>query len=272
MTRTEKRKEVFGMETALNRSKFSWAEYFSDKKTGGHRYSTEEFLFKEAKEKLFHLNGGKSLLDFGCGAGELLIYYVPNYERVVGADFSNSMLFEAEKKMWQQNHKNVDLILADDETIWDKLNLSFDRITATEVIQYMTPEQIDAFIQHASDYLNEEGKIVLFDIIDPRLYSLWKVGWFSQNFRFWKTLPRVGMGCFKQISAILKNRPGDIIGDAHSPYLIEKIANKHGFKMEYVKSMYYEYRYHTILSKDIMRPFRICEASVEGSRPSYFTT
>lgn len=260
------------METALNRSKFSWAEYFSDKKTGGHRYSTEEFLFKEAKEKLFHLNGGKSLLDFGCGAGELLIYYVPNYERVVGADFSNSMLFEAEKKMWQQNYKNVDLILADDETIWDKLNLSFDRITATEVIQYMTPEQIDAFIQHASNYLNEEGKIVLFDIIDPRLYSLWKVGWFSQNFRFWKTLPRVGMGYFKQISAILKNRPRDIIGDSHSPYLIEKIANKHGFKTEHVKSMYYEYRYHTILSKDIMRPLRICEALAEGLRSSYFTT
>lgn len=237
------------METALSKSKFSWADYFSDKKRGGHRYSTEEFLYKEAKEKLFHLSGGKSLLDFGCGAGELLIYYVPNYEKVVGVDFSSSMLFEAEKKIWQQNYKNVDLILADDRTIWDRLNSSFDRITATAVVQYLTPEQIDAFIRNASNHLNEGGKIAFFDIIDPRLYSLWKMGWFSQNFRLWKNLPKAGFGCFRQLSAILKNRPRDIIGNTHSPYLIEKIARDNGFAMEYVKSMYYEYRYHAILSK-----------------------
>ncbi|MGB9939131.1 class I SAM-dependent methyltransferase [Methanosarcina sp.] len=240
------------METAFNqfnKSNFSWAEYFSDKKKGGHRYSTEEFLYKEAKEKLFHLSGGKSLLDFGCGAGELLIYYVPNYERVVGVDFSSSMLFEAEKKVWEQNYKNVDLILADDRTIWNRLNLSFDRITAAAVVQYLTPEQIDAFVRDASDYLNEGGKIVFFDIIDPRIYSLWKIGWFSQNFKFRNTLTKAGFGCFRQLSAVLKNRPKDIIGDAHNPYLIEKIARNNGFTMEYINSMYYEYRYHAILSK-----------------------
>ncbi|HET8686402.1 MAG TPA: methyltransferase domain-containing protein [Methanosarcina sp.] len=237
------------METPFSKSEFSWAEYFSDKKKGGHRYSTEEFLYKEAKEKLFHLSGGRSLLDFGCGAGELLIYYVPNYERVVGVDFSSSMLFEAEKKIWEQNYENVDLILADDKTIWNRLNSPFDRITAASVVQYLTPEQIDAFIHNASDFLNEGGKIVLFDIIDPRLYSLWKIGWFSQNFKFWKTLPKAGFGCFRLLAAILKNRPGDIIGDTHSPYLIEKIARNNGFTMEYIKSMYYEYRYHAILSK-----------------------
>lgn len=240
------------METALNKcnkSEFSWAEYSLDKKKGGHMHSTEEFIYKEAKEKLFHLNGGKSLLDFGCGAGELLIHYVPNYERVVGVDFSSSMLFEAEKKIWEQNYKNVDLILADDKTIWNRLNSSFDRITAAAIVQYLTPEQIDAFILNASDYLNEGGKIVFFDIIDPRIYSLWKTGWFSQNFKFWKTLPKAGFGCFRQLSAILLSRPGDIIGDTHSPYLIEKIARNNGFTMEHIKSMYCEYRYHAILLK-----------------------
>jgi hypothetical protein len=44
------RKGVTGMEISFSRSKFSWAEYFSDKKKGGHRYSTDEFLYKEAKE------------------------------------------------------------------------------------------------------------------------------------------------------------------------------------------------------------------------------
>jgi cyclopropane fatty-acyl-phospholipid synthase-like methyltransferase len=116
------------MEATFNRSKrsfkkpeFSWEEYFSDKKREGHRYSTEEFLVKEAREKLFHLDGGKTLLDFGCGAGELLIYYLPNYETVIGADFSSSMLAEAEKKIGSKGYTNVDLILADDTTGMGKI-------------------------------------------------------------------------------------------------------------------------------------------------------
>ncbi|AKB77569.1 hypothetical protein MSHOH_1086 [Methanosarcina horonobensis HB-1 = JCM 15518] len=237
------------MGSVLKRSEFSWEEYFSDKKKGGHRFSTEEFLTKEANEKLFHLNGGKTLLDFGCGAGELLIHYVPKYEKVIGSDFSRSMLFEAEKKILEQKYGNVDLILADDKTIWDELNLKFDRITATEVVQYFTPEQLEDFIHNASEYLNKDGKIVLFDIIDPKLYYLWKIGWFSHNFMSWNIFVRAYVGCVRRILAFLRNQPGDIIGNSHSPHLVGKIAHRNGFQMECVKSMYYEYRYHAILSK-----------------------
>lgn len=237
------------MGSVLKRADFSWKDYFSDKKKGGHRFSTEEFLTKEANEKLFHLSGGKTLLDFGCGAGELLIYYVPKYEKIVGADFSRSMLSEAEKKVMEQKFGNVELILADDITIWNELNLKFDRITATEVVQYFTPEQLDNFISNASGHLNEGGKIVFFDIIDPKLYYLWKIGWFSQNFISWKIFVRAYAGCLRRILSFLKNQPGDIIGYSHSPYLIKKIALRNGFQMEYVSSMYYEYRYHAILSK-----------------------
>jgi cyclopropane fatty-acyl-phospholipid synthase-like methyltransferase len=235
------------METLLRGEKYTWQDYFSDK-MDSYKLSTWEFFRKEAKEKLFHLNGGRSLLDFGCGAGELLIHYAPNYEKVVGADFSSSMLFEAERKVWQEHCKNVSLILADDITIWDKLNLSFDRIAATSVIQYMTPEQIDSFVENASGYLNDDGKIAFFDIIDPRLYFLWKTGWFSGNFKFWKSLSKINLQAFIQTSTSKKYSTG-AVESSYNPHLIEKITNKHGFKMEYIRSMYSEYRYHAILSR-----------------------
>nr|WP_048158813.1 methyltransferase domain-containing protein [Methanosarcina sp. WWM596] len=240
---------MISMETVFKKSKFSWEDYFSDKTKDEHRFSTEESLAKEAKEKLFHLNGRKTLLDFGCGAGDLLIYYAPYYEKIVGVDFSSSMLFEAEKKVRHHKYKNVDLILADNRTVWEKLDTKFDQITVAGVVQYLTPEQVDDFILNASAYLNEDGKISFFDIIDPKLYSLWKIGWFSQNFIHRDIFLRACTSCLKKISAFLENRPADTIGNSYSPQIIEKIARKNGFQMEYAKSMYYEYRYHAILSK-----------------------
>ncbi|MHC1756844.1 MAG: class I SAM-dependent methyltransferase [Methanosarcina sp.] len=232
----------------MSKPKNVWEEFFADKKSGGHRSSAEQFLSKEAKEKLFHLDGGKTLLDFGCGAGELLVYYAPEYEKLVGVDFSASMLDEASKRIRERKYENVDLILADDKTVWENLDSSFDRITAAGVIQYLTDEDVDKFIANASRHLNKGGKIVLFDLLDPRLYPLWKIGFFSRNFGCWKLFRKVGFEVLTIISASLKNRPKDILGYTHKPCTIEGIANKHGFEMEYVQSMYYEYKYHAIIS------------------------
>ncbi|MCC4769150.1 methyltransferase domain-containing protein [Methanosarcina sp. DH2] len=232
----------------MSKPKNVWEEFFANRRSGGHRSSAEQFLFKEAKEKLFHLDGGKTLLDFGCGAGELLVYYAPEYEKLVGVDFSASMLDEASKKIRERNHGNIDLILADDKTVWEKLDSSFDRITAAGVIQYLTDEEIDKFIANASRHLNKGGKIVFFDVLDPRLYPLWKIGLFSRDAGCWKIFRKIGFEVLTIISAILKNRPKDILGYTHKPCTIESIANKHGFDMEYVQSMYYEYKYHAIIS------------------------
>lgn len=232
----------------MSKSKNTWEEFFANKKHGGHRYSTEEFLCKEAREKLFHLNRGKTLLDFGCGAGELLVYYAPEYEKLVGADFSASMLEEADKRIRERKYENINLILADDKTVWEKLDSSFDRITAAGVIQYLTDEEVDNFISNASKHLNKGGKIVLFDILNPHLYPLWKIGLFSRDVGCWKIFRKIGFEARTIISAKLKNRPKDILGYTHNPYTIEKIANKHGFKIEFVQSMYYEYKYHAIIS------------------------
>ncbi|HWQ48650.1 MAG TPA: methyltransferase domain-containing protein [Methanosarcina sp.] len=237
-------------EKNLSKKKDFWIEFFASRRDGGHRSSAEEFLSMEAKEKLFHLDGGRTLLDFGCGAGELLVYYAPKYERMVGVDFSASMLDEASAKIRERKCENISLIQADDKTVWDKLECSFDRITAAGVIQYLTLQEIDNFIFNASNFLNKDGKIVLFDILDPRLYPLWKIGLFSQDANLWKILHKIGFEFKVMLSASLSNRPRDILGFAHNPNTIKKIAAKHDFETIFVKSMYYEYKYHAIMSQN----------------------
>ena len=235
------------MEKTYTKPKNIYEDFFKDKTHGGHRYSSEEFLAMEAREKLFHLDGGKTLLDFGCGSAELLTYYAPEYEQLVGVDFSPSMLGEASKRIRGKKYNNIDLILADHETLWENLGSTFDRITAAGVIQYLSLQETDAFIANASRHLNKEGKIVLFDILDPRLYPLWKLGIFAPNAGIKKALYRVGCDFRDSISATLRNRPRNIYGFSHNPYKMQKIAHKHGFEMRYVQSMYYEYKYHAIM-------------------------
>ena len=234
-------------EKKLFKKKDFWIEFFAGRRDGGHRSSAEEFLSMEAEEKLFHLKGGKTLLDFGCGAGELLTYYAPEYEQLVGVDFSASMLDEASKRIRERKCGNISLIQADDKTVWDKLESSFDRITAAGVLQYLTLQEIDSFIFNALSYLNKGGKIMLFDILDPRLYPLWKIGLFSQDADIWKILRKISFEFKVMLSASLNNRQKDILGFAHNPNIVKKIANKYGFEITFVQSMYYEYKYHAII-------------------------
>lgn len=242
------RGRMFGeSEKNVSKLKDFWVEFFADRRDGGHRFSDEEFISMEAREKLFHLGGGKTLLDFGCGAGELLVYYAPEYEQLVGVDFSASMLDEASKKIRERKYGNILLIQADDKTVWDKLEYSFDRITAAGVVQYLTLQEIDSFIFNASNYLNKGGKIVLFDILDPRLYPLWKIGLFSQDANFLSILRKIAFEFKVILSASLNSHPRDILGFSHNPSAIKKIADKYNFETTFVKSMYYEYKYHAII-------------------------
>ena len=189
----------------------------------------------------------KHFLTLGAVQRELLVHYAPEYERLIGVDFSASMLDEASKRIRERKCENISLILADDKTVWDKLEFSFDRITAAGVLQFLTYQEIDEFIFNASKYLNKDGKIVIFDIQDSRLYPLWKIGLFSKDPKPVNILRKVGFELKTMVSASLKNRPRDILGYTHTPYKIEKIVNKHGFEMICVQSMYYEYKFHAII-------------------------
>ncbi len=163
-------------------------DYWSDKTSGMHRFSSDEFLQKEAKEKLFHLSGGKSLLDFGCGSAELLEYYALQYSTCIEVDRSASMIGTAKKRLeFHHLEKKVRLVYQDDEHIWEYIDhafgkgYKFERISVGQVIQYFTPRQTEDFICYASKYLAENGKICLFDIIHDKLYPLWRAGLFSYS-------------------------------------------------------------------------------------------
>ncbi len=229
--------------------RFSWSDYWAERNHGGHRSQTEAFLRKEAAEKLFHLGSGEALLDFGCGSADLLVYYAERFARVVGVDFSASMLDAARVRIAQFGRTNIELVRADDRTVWDAVEGSFDRITAGQVIQYFDEEQIDRFLVQAERRLRSDGELLFFDVIDPRIHALHELGLFG---------PPQGLGLVRRAAELvatkavrrLRRIPPSLLGRAHYPERIRALAARHGFAMELVWSMYYEYRYHAVLRRE----------------------
>lgn len=242
-----------------------WMQYWSNQSDPHHRFQTEEFYEKKAKEQLFHLNGGESLLDFGCGSASILAYIANEYKIVVGSDFSQSMLLEAENRMKSFRINNVSFILANETTIWNNIFLKFDRITATGVVQYLNLDQLKNFIINSSKFIKDDGMIILFDILDPHLYWLWKYGItrgklsmllnhvhiktlkLSENSSFF-FLKAEMLSISDQLKRMITREP-DPMGYAYHPSIIKDLAYENGLEFEYICSMYYEYRYHAILKK-----------------------
>jgi cyclopropane-fatty-acyl-phospholipid synthase len=226
-----------------------WSQYWSKKERPGHRQDTEAFYERLAREQSFHLYGGHSLLDFGCGSADVLLYHARTFPRVVGVDFSDKMLAKGRKRLNCHGMDHVDLLHADDKTVWNLLHEKFDRITASGVIQYFDIDQIGAFLKGATDHLNAGGKIIFFDIVDPWIFPLFEIGLVGpekKNLRrALKNLLRINIA---KLSRKLKGLPATEMGTTHDPKRIMKMAQRLGLTPEYVSSMHYEYRYHLIFT------------------------
>jgi len=158
-----------------------WKELWSGRTDTDARLPS--IIEKEVRERLLLLDGGESLLDFGCGTGEILIHIAPHYPRVIGADISLSMLEQARLKFQQGACQDIRLLCADEQSLWTKIDESFDRITSTQVVQHMDPEQVDHFITQAADHLNTGGRIVLFDMVHPHYLTFHKLGLLFPEYR-----------------------------------------------------------------------------------------
>jgi cyclopropane fatty-acyl-phospholipid synthase-like methyltransferase len=229
-----------------------WVDFWAQKTDGLHRHKTEEFFRKQADEVLHHLNGGDSLLDFGCGSAELLVYYAERFHTVTGVDFSSSMLEMATQRMKDFGLDNVKLLQGDEATVWPQLDTKFDRIIACGVVQYMTLSQIDALIRESANRLNEGGRIILFTFIEPALLFMRKIDAINSRRSIagiiGKAVQHIGFSGWRKLRGFFTGDPVYEIGYSCTPRAIEAIAGKYGLEMECVWSIYYEYRYHAILT------------------------
>ena len=168
------------------------------------------------------------------------MYYAAAFARVVGADFSPRMLAEAARRV-ADRALAIELVEADDATVWERVTGTFDRITAGQVVQYLEPVQLERFLDRARGRLASGGRVILFDVIDPRIYALSELGLFERQ----PALARARR--FLEVAFARMRRSPHEIGHRYAGYELARIAERAGFRCETVWSMYYEYRYHAVL-------------------------
>jgi SAM-dependent methyltransferase len=231
-----------------------WRAYWSVRSSAEHRDASEEFFAKHAEEKLLHLQPGSrrgALLDVGCGAADLLVHYAPHYQRAIGVDFSPAMVAKARERVASHSGaRHAEILEADDATVWARAAGSFDCITAGGVVQYWDPGQLDRFVARAVERLTPNGRIVLFEIIDPRLYPLHALGLFRlEPTRLSALALRAAGFAWSTARRLLAGETALPLGYGYTPDKLHDLAERHGLSLQLAWSMYYEYRYHAILRR-----------------------
>ncbi len=98
---------------------------------------------------------GKSILDLGCGDGNMSAYFMENgAKRVYGIDISENMINEANKLYADENRK-FDVMKMEDIS---KINEKFDVVYSSLAFHYI--EDFDKLLADIHNLLNENGVLI----------------------------------------------------------------------------------------------------------------
>lgn len=227
----------------------AWRSYWSEKRNSEHR-SKPGFYERTALEKRVFLGSGGRLLDFACGAAELLVHYAPSFDEVIGADFSATMLDAARLRLKAGGAQNVELLLTDDVAVWHAVRGLFDCISVGAAVQYFSPVQLHAFTTTALGRLRPHGRIVYFDIVDPHLYWMWALGFFEQEKPRASSVVRRAVATVRETLRRRCDGRGPLtVGYGYRPWEICRLAARLGMTADISWSSSYEYRFHAVLER-----------------------
>jgi ubiquinone/menaquinone biosynthesis C-methylase UbiE len=119
-------------------------------------FSDVNNIFKAINKDLVSDFKPKTILDFGCGTGRLVIPFSERAEKVVGIDISTDIISVAKKNCDKQNIKNVEFFLSDD-CLSNISNQKFDLINSYIVLQHINVKRGEKLIKEMIKLLNPKG-------------------------------------------------------------------------------------------------------------------
>ena len=229
--------------------------FWKNQSSSLNRANSEESYEKIAQE-LYHIISGYTaqhgIVDFGCGAGELLLPLSTKFNsNIVAVDYSNEMLKAAQEKC---KGKKIEFICKDAMDFAQTNSLQNELwMSCGGVNQYSDAAQLNQFILSFIDHPHAKH-LLLFDTIDPIEYMLF----FSGIISSYRNIPKshriknyarllIGL-CRYMFSNLVMALPTGMGYAVHKKFWWQADYIKH-LDIEIVSSMYFEYRYHVLIKK-----------------------
>ncbi len=212
-----------------------WQKFWAEKNNPLHSSSDPTYYDKLAAElSLLLPDSFSSLLDIGCGSGDL--YQRMGMDKIdyVGIDLSQAMI-----KKFKSEFPRADVRLCDvRDFAGDQL---FDVIFSHGVVQNLSPVEFDSMLATTAKMLSPRGQIIHAGVLWDRGRSLVESGVLQNH-----PLPFV-----KRAAISLLTRTGVKRGMGHW-YSMRKVraqAKRHGLEAKFFGSLLYPYRFHVALSQ-----------------------
>jgi len=139
--------------------------YFLNDATGHDEFRTFRGRFEDLIDKFqmvinrLDLHQSDSLLDIGCGRGEIVIYHTLSGGKATGADFSDEAISLASSKA-EELKASCSFIESSFENIDE--TCKYDRIIALDFIEHISSDESETFFTKCYNLLNPEGKLLIF--------------------------------------------------------------------------------------------------------------
>ena len=104
---------------------------------------------------------GESMLDLGCGTGQMLLRYGSRFRSAIGVDHSREMLEIAERRMLQPSARSWTLVHGDFFGYLDAHSQRHSLITCVGCLHHLPVEAFDTFFRLVKSRLAPNGQLLL---------------------------------------------------------------------------------------------------------------
>lgn len=219
------------MATEVEKYRAFWA----DKSNPMSRGSSVEFrsLVGREMQLLFADRRPVSILELGCGNGNLFDFLGFSRSYYRGVDFSPYML-----AAFRSNHPDLDLVEAEASSYVD--DRRYDLIFSHDVIEHFSIDMLDRHFTNAREMMHSESLLICAsvpwrDLRSGYDWGLWFNGSNHSAFQWAKNQVRRMLG-------------RELMGRWYRPNEIISLARKHNLAVRFHGSVSYPYRFHAVLS------------------------
>jgi cyclopropane fatty-acyl-phospholipid synthase-like methyltransferase len=205
-----------------------WGHYWEAIRDQHASFAAEARDYVHRLTESIDLSGASSVLDFGCGFGHVARELAPRVQTLSLWDSSAHVRSLARLRV--ADIPNIQLV---DLTADENVNLhqgEFDLILVHSVVQYMTLEELNTWLERWRRLLRPGGRLILSDLVQPGagflgdMLSVLRFAW--KNGVFWHELREKG---FHSVTYLFTRHQRELT--VVTPETLERLAERNGLEV-----------------------------------------